>query len=190
MTEAEIGALIRDMGLWVIAPLAVVEGPVVSVVAGYLVKLGLLGLPQTVAVLVLGDLLGDVILYMVGRRGRARVALPWLARCGVTRRRLAQVLRAFRAQGARILILGKLTHAAGFVVLLAAGMARMPFGRFAALSLLASLPKVGLLMALGWIYGRAADAVDNWVLAGAGLVLGCGAVLLARPLIRRGRRDA
>lgn len=190
MTEAEIGTLIRDYGLFIIAPLAVLEGPVVSVVAGYLVKLGLLGAPLSFVVLVLGDLLGDVMLYSLGRQGRARVALPWLSALGVTRRRLARLLRAFRVRGGRILILGKLTHAAGFAVLLAAGMARMPFARFLGLSLLATLLKVAVLMALGWFYGRVADRVGNWVLAGSLLLVLCLLGLCAGYLIRRRRRIA
>lgn len=189
MTEAEIGALIRDYGMLVIAPLAVLEGPVVSVVAGYLVKLGLIGAPLSFAVLVLGDLLGDVILYTLGRRGRARVALPWLSAFGVTRRRLARLLRAFRAKGGRILIIGKLTHSAGFAVLLAAGMARMPFARFLGLSLLATVPKVAALMALGWFYGRVADRVGDWVLAGSLLLVLCLLGLCAGYMIHRRRRS-
>lgn len=190
MTEAELGALIRDYGMLVIAPLAVLEGPVVSIVAGYLVKLGLIGAPLTFAVLVLGDLVGDVILYTLGRRGRAGVALPWLSAFGVTRRRLARVLRAFRANGGRILIIGKLTHTAGFAVLLAAGMARMPFFRFLGLSLLATLPKVAVLMTLGWFYGRVADRVGNWLLAGSVLLILCGLALCAAYVIHRRRSVA
>lgn len=187
MTEADIGALIRDYGMLIIAPLAVLEGPVVSVVAGYLAKAGLILLPQTFGVLVLADLVGDVILYTIGRRGRARVALRWLAAFGVTRRRLARVLRAFRAQGGRILVIGKLTHSAGFAVLLAAGMARMPIAQFLALNLLATLPKVALFLGLGWWFGKVSDRVGDWLLGGSILVLVCVLTLIATHLIARRR---
>ena len=190
MTEAEIGMLVRAYGLMIIAPLAVLEGPVVAVVSGYLGKLGLLAMPQTFAVLVLGDLLGDMVLYGIGRRGRARVTLPWLARFGVTRRRLARVLRAFRAKGGRILILGKLTHSAGFAVLLAAGMARMPFARFLGLSVLATLPKVAVLLGLGWVFGAVADRVGHWLMVGGVVVIGGCLALVTAHLVRRGRRQA
>ena len=187
MTEAEIGALIRHWGLIILAPLAVLEGPIVAIVSGYLSRAGLLLLPQALVVLVLADLLGDVVLYLLGRRGRAGVALPWLARFGVTRRRLARVLRAFRARGARILVLGKLTHSAGFAVLLAAGMARMPFGQFLALNLLATLPKVGVFLWLGWWFGAVSSGrIGNWLLGGSFLVLLCvAAAVLFHGLSRK-----
>lgn len=188
MTEAEIGALIRDWGLIILAPLAVLEGPIVAIVSGYLSRAGLLMLPQAMVVLVLADLLGDVVLYMLGRRGRAGAALPWLARFGVTRRRLARVLRAFRARGGRILVLGKLTHSAGFAVLLAAGMARMPFARFLALNLLATLPKVAAFLWLGWWFGAVSSGrIGNWLLGGSLLVVVCVGVALIFHVLSRER---
>ena len=187
MTEADLGALVRHYGMLVIAPLALLEGPVISVISGYLARLGLIRLPQVYAVLVLADLAGDVLLYTLGRQGRAGMALPWLSVFGVTRRRLARVLRGFRAKGGRLLVIGKLTHSAGFAVLLAAGMARMPFARFLALNLLATLPKVAFFMALGWWFGRIADRVGNWLLGGTVLVLACAAIAITFMIINRKR---
>lgn len=178
MTEADVGALIRDYGLLVIAPLALLEGPVVSVVSGYLARAGLLPLHWVFGVLVLADLAGDLGLYWIGRQGRAGLALPWLARFGVTRRRLASALRAFRRNGGRLVVIGKLTHSAGFAVLLAAGMARMPLTRFVMLNTLATLPKTGLCVAFGWWFGAVTDRVSHWLAGGALLVL-CGAIGLA-----------
>lgn len=175
MTEADLGALIRDYGLLIIAPLAMLEGPVIAVVSGYLAKAGLVPLHWVFGVLVVADLVGDVALYWVGRRGRAGLALPWLARVGVTRRRLATALRAFRRNGGRLLVLGKLTHSAGFAVLLAAGMVRMPLMRFVVLNTAATLPKTAICIAIGWWFGAVADRVGNGLVGAALLVLGCAA---------------
>lgn len=189
MTEADLGGLIRDYGLLILAPLAVLEGPVVSVVSGYLARLGLVGLPLVFGVLVLADLAGDLLLYGLGRQGRAGVALPWLARFGVTRRRLARTLRAFRKNDARILVLGKLTHSAGFAVLLAAGMARMPVLRFLMLNLLATLPKVAICLALGWWLGAVSDRVGNWMMGLTALVVVCLLVFAAFHFNSRRRSE-
>lgn len=187
MTEAEFGALVQAFGLWIIAPIALVEGPAISVVSGYLARLGFLGLPQTYACLVVADLVGDSLLYLAGRRWRGRLATPWLGKLGLTRRRLAGGLRAFQAKGARLLVVGKLTHSAGFAVLVAAGMSRMAFGRFLALNLAATLPKVAGLMALGWAFGEISGRVTDW-LSGLSilLVVALLAVLLSLVL-RKGK---
>lgn len=163
MTEAEFGALVQVFGLWIIAPVALVEGPAISVVSGYLARLGFLGLPQTFASLVVADLVGDSLLYLAGRHWRGRLATPWLGKLGLTRRRLVWGLRAFRAKGGRLLVVGKLTHSAGFAVLVAAGMSRMVYGRFLALNLAATLPKVAGFMAIGWVFGEISGRVTDWL---------------------------
>jgi membrane protein DedA with SNARE-associated domain len=58
--------------------MAALEGPIVAIVSGYLSRAGLLILSQALVVAVLADQLGDVGQYMIGRRGRAGVALPEL----------------------------------------------------------------------------------------------------------------
>ncbi|MDO8884470.1 MAG: VTT domain-containing protein [Pseudotabrizicola sp.] len=189
MTEADVGALIRDYGLLIIAPVAVLEGPVISVISGYLAKAGLVPLRLVFLVLLLADLAGDILLYVIGRKGRAGMALPWLSRFGVTRRRLASVIRAFRKNDARILVLGKLTHSAGFAVLLAAGMARMPFLRFLALNTAATVPKVALCMAVGWWFGAIGDRVGPWLLGATVLTSICIALFAAHHFRSRKRSD-
>jgi len=171
----------------IIAPLALIEGPVISVISGYLAKVGLVPLQLVFVVLVVADLAGDLVLYGIGRKGRTGIALPWLSRFGVTRRRLAHVIRAFRKNDARILVMGKLTHSAGFAVLVAAGMARMPLLRFLALNLLATVPKVMICVALGWWFGAVADRVGNWLLGGTLLVVFCAIVFAAIQLSNRNR---
>jgi membrane protein DedA with SNARE-associated domain len=187
MDGAGIVGLIGSHGLAVLVPVAVVEGPVVSVIAGYLVRLNLIGLTQTLVLLVLADLAGDLLLYGLGRSGRVSFALHWLRRFGVTRDRLAWLIRAFRARGGRILILGKLTHSAGFAVLLAAGLARMPPGRFLALNLLATVPKVCALVAIGWAFGEVSAKLGNWMLGASLLALLCLGLWRASLLIGRTR---
>lgn len=187
MTEAELSALIGQYGLMVLTPLAVLEGPVISVVTGYLARIGMIGLPKALALLVLADLAGDLMLYTLGRGGRAAIALSWLRVFGLTRRRLARMLRRFRAQGGRILVLGKLTHGAGFAVLLAAGMVPMPLPRFMALNLLATLPKSAALLGIGWCFGAVVPRTGDWIALAGGGVLALCLALIAIRIAKHGR---
>lgn len=170
MTESDIVGLVADYGLWIIAPIALVEGPAISVLSGYLARLGALPLGKIYGCLVLADLLGDLMIYAIGRHLRTRPNSPWLAKTGWGRRQWAQALRAFQAKGGRYLIAAKLTHTAGFAALIAAGMARMPVGKFLAVNLLATLPKVAAFVALGWVFGEISGRVGGW-LWGLGLAL-------------------
>jgi len=176
MTEGPaLERLVSDWGLGIIAPLAVVEGPVVTLVSGALVQAGLLGLLPVLVTLVLADLAGDVGLYLAGRHVRSLRRSAWLDRLGITRRRLARLVRGFRRNDARLLVLGKWTHAAGFAVLLAAGVAQMPPRRFVVLTLVATLPKTAVLLGIGGALGGAWDRLEGlwlWLpLVVAGLTL-------------------
>lgn len=166
-------ALIETYSLAILLPIAVVEGPIVSVLAGYLAAQGLVGAGTACSVLVLADLVGDALLYLVGRRSRSIRPDGLLARLGVTRRRLAGVVRRFRRDGLRYLLLGKLTHSAGFAVLIAAGAARVPPLSFLLVNLIATVPKTAALLALGWFLGEAWQRAENLLLkvglAGLGL---------------------
>lgn len=176
MTGADFAALVQDYGLWIIAPVALVEGPVISILSGWLARMGMIGLPKLYLCLVLADLAGDVVLYAVGRYGRGRAAF-WQASPRF-RKGLARGLRAFRARGGRILVLGKITHSAGFAVLLAAGLARMPFGRFLVLNLAATMAKTALFMAAGWIFGEVAMQAESWL-----PLIGLAALVVLVPLL-------
>jgi len=129
LESLDLEVFLGGAGVWMLAPLAVVEGPVVAIIATALAKRGVLELGQ-VLLLLLGDLAGDLLLYALGR------LVPGAMTRALARRRRPDdekqlALEAmFHAAGGRALIVGKLTHFAGFAVLLAAGIAKMPLGRF------------------------------------------------------------
>lgn len=166
-----IVALIQGHGLGLLAPIAVLEGPIVSVIAGYLASLGMLHPAAVCIVVILADLVGDALLYGIGRGG-GRV-LPARARRWFDRDspRVRQLALHFRDQGGRTLILGKLTHSAGAVVLLAAGVARMPFGAFLWFNLLATVPKSLCFVAIGYVMGHAYVRVENWLFTASTLMM-------------------
>lgn len=175
-TISAIGA----QGLPVLVPMAIVEGPIVTIVAGWLAKLGLISVWGAIAALVMADLIGDSILYLIGRRGVARLPERWRRRLGLTDARLAQVAEHFRRHGPRTLVLGKLTHTAGALVLVTAGSARMPVLSFLWWNLLATIPKTAVFFLIGWLFGAALPDVENALFWAAILLLGGFAFALYR----------
>lgn len=167
-TITAIGA----QGLPVLVPMAIVEGPIVTIVAGWLAKLGLISAWGAGLALVIADLIGDTILYLIGRRGVARLPERWRRRLGLTDARLARVAEHFLRHGPRTVVLGKLTHTAGAVVLVTAGSARMPYLPFLWWNLLATIPKTAVFFAIGWVFGAALPDVENALFWAAILLLG------------------
>ncbi len=147
-----LGGFLIAYGCVLILPLAVVEGPVVSVVAGFLSAQGYFAWYWALCLLVCGDLIGDVFYYWVGRSGRTTLArLGRRAGMGVT----PELQRDLRNNAVRMLFIGKWTHSIGFLVLIGSGMLRVPLPRFIVVNLIATLPKSAALLALGYFAAAA-----------------------------------
>ncbi|MBN8293464.1 VTT domain-containing protein [Rhodobacter sp. NTK016B] len=187
MTNPEILTLVQDHGLLLLAPLAVIEGPIMSVLGGSLSGAGLFNVWSVLAIVIAADLFGDMVLYWVGMRGggllperlRARVLNPDSA----LQRRLRHELTD---HGVRLLVLGKLTHGAGFAVLMAAGAMRYPFAKFVVVNLGATAIKSGALVALGWWLGDRWQRAEVW-LDRAVVVVALAAVLGLAVWVHRKR---
>lgn len=182
-----LAALIARHGLAIVAPVAIVEGPIVTVIAAWLASQGLMRLWALAAVVIAADLVGDFAFYTLGRLGLGRVPARWRARTGLTRARLAGLTHHYDRHGGRMLLLGKVTHSAGFAVLAAAGMARMPLARFFWFNLLGTVPKSLFFVALGYGFGAAYASIDGWIigatLATGGLMLIAAAAWICRTRI-------
>src|ERR1035437_9407723 len=87
--------LIQTDGLLLLFPLAVIEGPIVTIVAGWVGRLGYLPLGWAMLVLVLADLVGDSLLYALGRVGTDILPQKLRQVFGVTDARIALVAEHF-----------------------------------------------------------------------------------------------
>jgi membrane-associated protein len=185
MTDhSQIIALIQSHGLTMLTALAVVEGPIVTVIAAWLASMSLLRFQDVFICVLLADLVGDTALYLAGRFAPQLLSAAVARRLGLTRRRVTTVVRSFRERGWRILLFGKLTHAAGFAVLAAAGAARMPFLEFLMVNLAATIPKVLVFMGIGYLAGSASGAIGEWL----GIVSAAVIAIIAMAIVARWRQ--
>lgn len=129
-------------------PVVVVEGPIITVIAGFLSSLGPLNIFIAYAVVVVGDIVGDIMYYALGYYGRQRFINRWGRFLGITLERVERLEKHFEKHSGRTLIIGKLSHGVGAVVLVAAGIARVPFRKFVWYNFIPSLPKSLLFYSL------------------------------------------
>lgn len=173
----------------ILFPAAVVEGPMVTILAGLLASMGRIDFLAAYGIVVAGDLVGDSFHYWLGRSGRTHLLERWGRSVGVTPERVASLERHFGSHSGKTLVAGKLSHGVGSVVLVAAGASRMPFGRYLWFNLVATLPKSLALLLLGYYFGRAYDRLAHY-LDGAAVVTAALAVLLALAYIVAHRNAA
>lgn len=179
------GFLIAYGGVLVL-PLAVIEGPVVSVVTGFVVARGYLDWYWALCLLVCGDVLGDAIYYWIGRRGGtplARIGRIVGLRGGIS----PELRHELRQHAGKMLLIGKWTHAIGAVVLIGSGVLRVPLPRFLLINLLATIPKSAMLLGLGYFAGQNYPLIERHVLLTTMLLAAIGMAAAAVVLRRTGR---
>lgn len=144
-------------------PLAIVEGPVVMMIAGFLVRLGLFDFWPIYLTMMAGDLTGDVIWYFVGRKG----GRPLIERYGhfvnVTPENVDRAESFFQKHQTKILWISKLTTGFGFAIatLIAAGAARVDFRKYMTINILGEFVWAGFLFGIGFAFGHLYTLIDK-----------------------------
>ncbi len=155
-------ALLSTWGYVILFPLAVVEGPIIGVVAGFLISLGQMGWIPVFVVLFVGDMVGDVIYYYIGRFGHGPWAERLAARFGATPERQATFKEAFLKHDVKILLINK-TQALGSITLYYAGALRMPMMRFLWINVVGTVPKVILFEVMGYFFGESYMRISKYL---------------------------
>lgn len=166
-----------------ILPLSVIEGPIVSVATGFLAARGYFPWYWAVSMLICGDLIGDLLCYLLGRGIGG--PLSRLSRRLPARWTPSPALRHDLARNsAKMLVVGKWTHSMGYLVLVSAGMLRIPVAKFLLVNLLATIPKSTVLFGVGFFAGRDFPLLRKHALLATVVLglLGASAILL---IIRR-----
>jgi len=176
-----IVSLLRAYGYLIAYPLAIVEGPVVMLLSGFLVRLHVLAFWPIYLVLIAGDLTGDVVWYWVGRRGARRIIEKYGHFLSLTEENVEKAERFFNDHQGKILFLSKITMGFGFAIatLVAAGVAKVPFKKYFAINFVGEFIWAGILMTLGYFLGNLYTLVNKslqWAFIVAMVLIGFAAV--------------
>ena len=154
--------LISNYGYAIVFPLSVIEGPAVCVLAGFAVSLGYLGPIGVFITLMLGDVVGDALYYALGRFGRKSFIDKYGKYLGLNARRIEMLESYFVKYHWQVLLIAK-TQAVGSPALVAAGVAKAPFGKYLWYNTLGSLPKVLVLEIIGFYFGKSYAAINTYI---------------------------
>ncbi len=163
MTTATVIGWLLQYRYVILFPLVIVEGPIITILAGFLASLGSLNLLICYPLIVIGDVVGDVIMYAQGRWGGKPAVEKWGHLFGIKPEIVGQLEEHFKKNPGKTLIWGKISHFLGGPVLIAAGMARMPLPEFIRFNLLGTLPKSLVLLLIGFYFGQAYAKFDRFL---------------------------
>jgi membrane protein DedA with SNARE-associated domain len=143
--------------------IAIMEGPILSIILGALIHLGYFPLVPVYLTLMGGDLLGDVIWYMLGRFLGFRFITRFGKYFSLTEERITLVERFYHTYHRSILIISKLTTGFGFAIpiLFTAGLVKIPFRIYLIINTLGQVVWTALLVSIGYYFSELMLTFDD-----------------------------
>ncbi len=162
MVLNEFFALLLAYRYPILLPFSVIEGPIATVVGGFLVSLGLMDPFIVYAVVVAGDIIGDAMLYFAGYWGGGYI-LKYGSRFGVTREKMDQAEDYFKGNHRKAVVLSKLFHGVGFTGLLAAGSLKIPYKHYFQTCTFITIIQSMFFLVIGIFFGGAYVSIAKYL---------------------------
>jgi len=154
MEEQELLQFIADYGYWIMVPLMAIEGPVVTILAAFLASLGTFNIVVVFALSVMGDILGDILWYWAGRLWGMGFVHHVGKYVGITESLVKKMEKFFGRHGGKTIFAVKSTTGLCWATFIAAGIVKMPFGRFVWYSFLGGIFWSAFLVSMGYFFGE------------------------------------
>lgn len=146
-----------------IVPITIIEGPIIMVLCGFLLRFGTFDLIPLYCILILSDLIGDVSWYCVGRYWGEPFVLKYGKYFSVNAKTLAKATALFHKHHDKILFISKITMGFGFalVTLITAGIAKVPFKKYLMFNVAGQFVWTGVLLGVGYAFGNIYTSIDK-----------------------------
>ncbi len=175
-TGQNIFQFLSQCGYFIMLPLMILEGPVATLIAATLAALGAFNVFIVLILSIIGDMLGDIILYGLGYKygiGFVRRVGKYI---GITENLVTKMETYFTRHGGKTIFAVKSTTGLCWATFTAAGIVKMPFKKFVLYSFLGGIVWSGFLVATGYFYGYLWREIAvyvkwiGWVVAGVALI--------------------
>ncbi len=150
-------------GYLILFPLIVVEGPIVSITAGFLSSINILNIFIVYPVVVMADLIGDIFYYSIGRWGGKRFLHKYGKFFRLNERIIDKLEAHFKKHTKKTIIIGKISHAFGAPILVSAGIARVRIYEIFWSNFVVTIPKYLILLSIGYYFGQAYVSFDKYL---------------------------
>lgn len=151
------------LGYALITVFAIFEGPIVTVMLGSIVKLGYLNITPVLIAVMLGDVIGDITLYSLGYKYGDKAIQKVQEKIDIKDYHVEKVKKIFHKNKYLILFTSKITNGVGFsaVVLLTAGIVRIPFVYYMIANIVGQFIWSGVLLFLGYHFVGIYHQIDS-----------------------------
>ncbi|MEO9012996.1 MAG: VTT domain-containing protein [Ginsengibacter sp.] len=144
-------------------PLAIVEGPVLAVIAGFLCTTKFLNVFIVYPIIVFGDIIGDSLCYMLGRFGVPPFLKKILLKLGFKPEKIHAARSYFNNNSIRSVALSKITLGIGVAGIYLAGNAKVPYKKFILICLVTSALQYIVYLGIGFLFGSAYEKIAQYL---------------------------
>ena len=148
---------------YILFPLAIVEGPILAVIAGFLSIKGVLNPFLVYPIIVLGDITGDTICYSLGRWGVPAFIKKIGYWFGLTPENINRARVYFDSNPVRTISLSKITLGIGAAGIYLAGNARISYKKFILICFVTSLAQYLFYLGIGLLFGQAYIQINRYL---------------------------
>lgn len=138
----------------VLLPLAIAEGPIVSVVAGYLARMDYLLLSLTVMLLVLADIISDLIYYFLGKYSARNKKVDTFIHGKFLDNKVTFFKKLWDKHLLTVMFFGKLSYGISVPIIISAGIVNLPLKNFLLYSVPVSIFQTTCYVLLGYGLGE------------------------------------
>lgn len=161
--DPEILNHIKTIGYPSMFLLMVVEGPIATILSAFASSLGFFNAFIVFILSMIGDMVGDVILYAIGFYGGMRTLSKAQKFLKIKPATLEKIEKLFARHGRKIIIAIKSTTGLCWITFIAAGAFKMKFKDFIISSFLGGIIWSGMLVIIGYFFGFAFKKIADWL---------------------------
>lgn len=172
----------------ILFPLAIVEGPILAIIGGFLCTSGFLNPYIVYPMILAGDMIGDSLMYIFGRWGVPGFLKRIVRKFGLVAENIEPIRAYFNSNPGRTISLSKITLGIGFAGLYFAGNARIPYSKFICICFITSALQYVVYMSIGLLFGAAYRQISQYLDFASALIFVSALAIILVYFVRSGRK--
>ena len=164
ISPTEVLTILEQYKYFVIFPIVIFEGPIITIISGFLIYLGVLNPYVTYVLLIVGDLIGDSLYYSIGRFwGRSLWVKKLAPLLGFKGNSVDTIENHFKKHLYKTLFIAKFSHGMGGTIQASSGIAKVNFGKYLWINFVGITIKTLILLVIGFYLGESYIRIDGYL---------------------------
>lgn len=149
---------------YIILPLAVIQGPFVALILGYLVHEGHMNLYASFVIMLAADIVLDLFYYFLGRYGQYRaLKSKFFMNSKWITHNLNALQNMWHNHTKKTMFFGKLAYGIAPAIIVTSGMTKLSLRRFIWISVPVGIFQIGAFMLVGYYLGASYEVAKAYI---------------------------